>query len=129
MSSFSDRASAGSFIASLKPFDTSGVELGNDDDQIKPSVDVNSPQEANILSQMDVSSSESHPRYSKDLALMCLRGRKYDPARASELLPNLLLLLDDIDLQREKKMQLVKDIQSKKVIHDRKIPTTAAFFG
>lgn len=72
--------SMGSTLAGI---DASGVEV--DDDQEMPPIEVGTAEEAAALAQMDA----LLPDELKQNAgrIMCLRARKYDAARAAELLP------------------------------------------
>jgi len=110
----------------LKNLDTSKVEVGDDDEQAVPSVQCGSVEEIALAKELDAALSENGvmdrwtsfkatSKY-KELPLMCLRGRKYDVARAAELLPRLLNMIEELDIESTEGHQLVEDAKTHKVL-------------
>ena len=82
----------------MRGLDTSKVVI--DDDQAPPKIEAGSADEQAALAAMEDLLADGSPSKaaSADLKLMCLRGRKYDAARAAALLPELLALIEELDL-------------------------------
>ena len=72
-----------------------------DDDQAPPAIAAHSEEEGALLREMEglLAPGSSAKAAGVELKLMCLRGRKYEPDRAAELLPTLLDLIDELDLK------------------------------
>ena len=82
----------------MRGLDTSKVVI--DDDQAPPKIEAGSADEQTALAAMEDLLADGSPSKaaSADLKLMCLRGRKYDGARAAALLPDLIELIEELDL-------------------------------
>ena len=92
---------------------TERVEVG-DDASASPTVFVNSSEETALLKELDGLLPEALKAVSDATKLMCLRGRKYDPARGAETLQSLEDLKQSLDLSHPPP-QLTADIASGKV--------------
>ena len=72
-------------IKGLDGLDSSGVEV-EDEEQVAPTVAANSPEEAALLAEVEAAlkatGNEAAINAPTEIKLMCLRGRKYDVARA-----------------------------------------------
>ena len=110
-----DVAKAKELASGFKGVDTSKVAV--DDDQQAPTIEAGSAEESAALEAMDALIPEGSPAKaaSKEMKLLCLRGRKYDPNRAATLLPGLIELIEELDL-RSPSEQLKADLASGKVV-------------
>jgi len=100
--------------AEMKGFDTSKVAV--DDDQEVPTIAAGSAEEREALEAMEALLPDGPPKTaSAEMKLLCLRGRKYDPARAAALMPDLINLIEELDL-RSPSAQLKADLASGKVV-------------
>ena len=110
---------AGNFAKQIKGLDTSGVEV--DEEQEVPSIAANSPEEAALVAELEgalkAAGDESAINASAEVKLMCLRGRKYDVARAAALIPKHMELKDKLlELDRPDNQRLKDDLNSHKVV-------------
>ena len=105
----------------MKGIDTSGVEV--DDDQEEPTIAVGSSEEKEALKQMQALLADDLKALPEATQLMCLRGRKYDPARGAETLQKLQALKLSLKWD-DPTPQLAKDLASGKIVstgsHDEK---------
>ena len=97
----------------IKGIDTSGVEV--DDDQEEPTIAVGSAEEKEALKQMQALLVDGLKALPEATQLMCLRGRKYDPARGAETLEKLQALKFSLNLD-DPAPQLAKDLASGKIV-------------
>ena len=91
---------------------TERVEV--DDDSAPPTVAANSSEEKALLKELDGLLPEALKAVPDATKLMCLRGRKYDPARGAETLQALEDLKETLELSHPPP-QLAADIASGKV--------------
>lgn len=114
----SDGPTAADFATKLKGLDSSQVEV--DDEQVAPSVAANSPEEAALLAELEAALTAAGDQRCidapQDVKLRCLRGRKYEVARAAELLPKHLNLLSELQLDRADNEQLKADLKTHKLV-------------
>ena len=75
---------------------TERVEV--DDDSAQPTVAANSSEETALLKELDGLLPEALRAVPDPTKLMCLRGRKYDPARGAETLQALEDLKETLEL-------------------------------
>jgi len=110
-------SSATSMAKELKGLDTSKVEV--DDEQAPPAIEAGSDEERDLLAQMDSllqsTQADAIPA-DEQTKLLCLRGRKYDPERAAQLLPQLEALKREVGYGLPAGAQLVEDIKSCKIV-------------
>jgi len=110
-----DASKAHALATGMKGMDTSKVAV--DDDQEAPTIAAGSAEEKAALEVMEAllpEGSESKA-VSTEMKLMCLRGRKYEADRAAALVPDLLALIDELEL-RTPSEQLKADLESGKVV-------------
>ena len=113
LDTLAEAAQAKNIVSNLKGLDTSGVEV--DEEQAPPSCAVGSPEEKALLAELQEATKDIVA--SDDIKLLCLRGRKYDVARAAELLPKHLALRNEIrDLGRADTEPLIEDLKSNKMV-------------
>jgi hypothetical protein len=112
-----DAIKAKNLAANLKGLDTSKVEV--DDDQGTPAFAANSPEEAECFAKLEAALAEAGDTTvlaaSKDLKLMCLRGRKYDVEKTTKLIPDFVALHKELTDHVDKD-QLKADLQSHKLV-------------
>lgn len=103
----------------MKDVDTSKIEV--DEEQEPPTVAAGSPEETALLKEMEelVTAGGNAEAMAADegTKLMCLRGRKYEPKRAAELLPSLLSLKAEANIGTPADETLTDDINSKKIMN------------
>ena len=113
-----EKRTAGSLLKQMKTIDTSGVEV--DEEQVAPTIAAGSAEEAAVLAEMEklVQAAGNAEAIAADegTKLLCLRGRKYEPARAAELLPKLLELKSEFGIGGPAGEQLIEDLHSHKIL-------------
>ncbi len=112
------------FARKLKGLDTSQVEV--DDEQAPPAFAADSPEEAARLAELEAEIARSGvaARWQAfsaasgygELPLWCLRGRKYDVARAAELLPRLMDLIEELEIGGGDQERIMSDLQTLKFV-------------
>jgi len=105
-------------IKGLDGLDSSGVEV-EDEEQVAPTVAANSPEEAALLAEVEAAlkatGNEAAINAPTEIKLMCLRGRKYDVARAVDLIPKHLELRTLLELDRDDNERLKEDLSTCKI--------------
>jgi hypothetical protein len=104
--------------------DTSDVMIEDDDQQAAPTIAADSAEEREALLAMEACLGDVSATAPEQAKLMCLRGRKYDPQRAAELLPKFLELCNELGLRQsgdhvisaEDAAQLRKDFATTKML-------------
>ena len=113
-----EKRTAGSLLKQMKTIDTSGVEV--DEEQVAPAIAAGSAEEAAALAEMEqmlqAAGDAEGIAADKSTKLLCLRGRKYDAARAAGLLPKLLELKREFSVGEPAGEQLIEDLHSHKII-------------
>ena len=106
-------------VSQLKGLDTSGVEV--DEEQVAPTVAAGSDEEMALLARMEEALEATGDKEAiaapSSIKLMCLRGRKYDVARAVELVSKHLAMRKMLFTDVSGNEQLVADLHSHKVVN------------
>jgi len=95
----SETSKAMSLASNMKGLDTSKVEV-DDEDQAPPTIAAGSKEERALLVELEALLPAECAGVSQEIKLMCLRGRKYDPARGAALVPDLLALIGELGLDK-----------------------------
>ena len=112
----------------LKGMDTSNVDV--DDEQTPPMVACGSAEERELLQKLETQMAateallakweafEASSKIYKEIPLWCLRGRKYDVDRALELLPRLIDMIEELELEKEDAAgdRLLADLETHKLV-------------
>jgi len=103
----------------MKDVDTSKIEV--DEEQTPPAVEAGSAEEEALLEKMEDLVKESGDAEAmaadKGTKLMCLRGRKYEPARGAEVLYAMLALKKEAAIGTPADDVLTEDIKSNKIMN------------
>lgn len=112
--------SATALVGQLKGLDSSNVEV--DEEQVAPLIGAGSAEEKALLAKMQellaVAGDVDAIAADDQIKLLCLRGRKYDPERAAELLPKHIAFKKEFGIGAAPYGdQLLDDIRSQKLCH------------